>query len=91
MKKFTFSLLGGIMIGIVLAFSLWDYSGATYEIIGQAGVDRTIKEMDFAFLFNTSLIVLAFTVLIYLVWTFIEKKKHEKFLAEFNRDKKSDN
>ena len=89
MKKFTFSLLGGILIGVILSLFLWDYSGARYEVIDDAGADYTIKEMDFDFVFNAFLLILVFTILIYLIWTFIDKKKHEKFLEEFNRDKES--
>lgn len=89
MKKFSFSLLGGIGIGTILSFFFWDYSGATFEVINDAGENYTIQEMDFGFVFNASLTILAFSILIYLVWTVADQKKHAKFLAEYTRDKRS--
>jgi|GEM_PF-2462150 len=91
MKKFALSLVGGIVIGLILSFVFWDYQGFTYEILNQAGIDRTISEMDFDFVFKASLLSLVATILIYLLWNFFDKKKHEKFVEEFNRNKKSNN
>lgn len=89
MKKFSFSFLGGIVIGAILSFFFWDYSAPTFEVINDTGEDYTVTEMDFDFVFNASLLILAFSVLLYVIWTFADKKKDEKFLVEYERDKKS--
>lgn len=89
MKKFLFSVLGGLLIGGVLSFFLWDYSAPTFEVINDNGENYSITELDFDFVFNASLLILAFSVLLYVIWTLVDKKKDKKFLAEFERDKKS--
>ena len=91
MKKFTLSLVGGILIGFIFSFVFWDYQGSTYEILNQAGIDRTVSEMDFDFVFKASLLSLVSAIFIYLLWNFFDKKKHDKFVEEFNRNKKSNN
>lgn len=91
MKRFTLSIIGGILIGLIMSFVFWDYQGSTYEILNQAGVDRTVSEMDFDFIFKASLLSLVSAILIYLLWSLFDKKKHEKFVKEFNRNKKSNN
>ena len=87
MKKILLSLSGGLVFGLILSFLFWDYRGSTYDVKNQAGVDRTIREMDFDFIFKSSLLVIAIAVIIYLLWSYFDKKKHEKFLEEFNGDK----
>ncbi len=63
-----------------------DYQKTGYEIYDQAGIaKRTVKDMDFEFVFNASLLILGFTVIIYLIWTVIEKKKDDTFYNEFNK------
>lgn len=84
MKKMLLSLSGGLLFGLALSFIFWDYRGSTYEVKNQAGVDRIIREMDFDFVFRSSLLVIALTILTYLIWRFVEKKNHVKFLKRFN-------
>lgn len=88
MKKILFSTSGGLLFGLMLSFVFWDYRGAAYEVKNQAGVNRTISEMDFDFIFRSSLLVIGTAVLIYLIWSYIDKKNHEKFVEKFNADKK---
>lgn len=90
MRKFMFSLSGGLIIGLILSFIFWDYQGPAYEFINRAGADQTIYEWDFDFVYNSSLLVIAIIVLIYLTWTYIDKKRDEKFLEEFNRHRESE-
>lgn len=86
MKKFILSLVCGSSIGIILSFIFMDYQKTGYEILDQAGIaKRTVRDMDFEFVFNASLLILGFTVIIYLFWTYIEKKKNDTFYNEFNK------
>jgi len=47
--------------------------------------------MDFDFVFTASLLIIVISVLIFAVWSFIEKKKDEKFVREFENGKNRDN
>lgn len=86
MKKFGLSLLGGSVLGIILSVVFMDYQKTGYEVLHQAGVaKRTVKDADFEFLFNASLLVLGFTIVIYVIWTYIEKKKDNAFYNEFHK------
>ncbi|REB05228.1 hypothetical protein DVB69_15850 [Sporosarcina sp. BI001-red] len=86
MKKFMLSLLGGSLLGILLSFIFMDYQKISYEVLHQAGVaKRTVKDVDFDFVFNASLLILGFTVVIYVIWTYIEKKKDDAFYNGFNK------
>lgn len=86
MKKFILSLVSGSAIGIILSFIFMDYQKTGYEIHDQAGIaKRTVKDMDFEFVFNASLLILGFTVIIYFIWTYIEKKKDDAFYNKFNK------
>ncbi|WP_432352920.1 hypothetical protein [Sporosarcina sp. A2] len=85
MKKLALSLVGGGVIGLILSFLLMDYENSSYEILHQAGVGkRTISEMDFEFVFNSFFLILGFTIVIYVIWTYIEKKRDTKFYNEFD-------
>ena len=87
MKKFFLSLLGGIIIGLIVSFLLMDYEDIRYEVRDLAGiVSRWIREMDFDFAFNASLLVIGMSILIFVIWTFVEKKLDEKFLSNRNKD-----
>ncbi|WOV83634.1 hypothetical protein PGH26_12185 [Sporosarcina jeotgali] len=84
MKKFSLSLLGGGMIGIILSFLFMDYDKSSYTILDQAGIaKRTVNDMDFEFVFNSFFLIAGFTIVIYVVWTFIEKRKDDRFYNEF--------
>ena len=75
MRKFSFSILGGIIIGLILSFVLMDYEVIKYEIREQAGIEsRWVSEMDFNFVFNASMLVFGVAILIFIVWSFIERK-----------------
>ena len=75
MKKFFLSLLGGIIIGLVLSFTLMDYEDVRYEVRNLGGIEsRWIREMDFDFVFNASILVIGISILIFVIWTFVEKK-----------------
>lgn len=75
MRKFSFSILGGIIIGLILSFVLMDYEVIKYEIRDQAGIEsRWVSEMDFNFVFNASMLIFGVAVLIFIVWSFVERK-----------------
>ncbi|MBU0903643.1 MAG: hypothetical protein KKF57_00500 [Firmicutes bacterium] len=75
MRKFSFSILGGIIIGLILSLVLMDYEVIKYEIRDQAGIEsRWVSEMDFNFVFNASMLVFGVAVLIFIVWSFVERK-----------------
>jgi hypothetical protein len=75
MRKLSLSLLGGTIIGLIVSFTLMDYRDIKYEIRNQGGIEsRWIREMDFDFVFNASALIIGISVLIFIVWTFIEKR-----------------
>lgn len=79
MKKFSLSLLGGIIIGLVLSFVLMDYKDMSFKIMDQGSTEyRRVREMDFDFVFNASLLVIGSSIVLFFIWTFIEKKFDKK-------------
>ena len=69
------SLLSGLIIGIIISFFVLDYKGWTiYQMDVNGEVTKTINELDFDLITNSFLIVLGVSILIYVIWTFIEKK-----------------
>lgn len=88
MKKIFFSILGGLVLGLILSFLLFDYESSWTSHLNRAGVDQIVNEMDFDFVFNSSLLVIGISILIYLIWSFVEKKKDEKFLKEYESNRK---
>lgn len=75
MRKLPLSLLGGTIIGLIVSFTLMDYRDIKYEIRNQGGIEsRWIREMDFDFVFNASALIIGISVLIFIIWTFIEKR-----------------
>lgn len=88
LKKAFFSILGGLVLGLILSFILFDYQSSWISYLNRAGVDQVVREMDFDFVFNSSLLVIGISVLIFLIWSFIEKKKDEKFLKEYESNRK---
>ncbi|PKH12140.1 hypothetical protein [Planomicrobium sp. MB-3u-38] len=88
MKKIFLSILGGLVLGLILSFLLFDYESSWTSHLNRAGVDQIVNEMDFDFVFNSSLLVIGISILIYLIWSFVEKKKDEKFLKEYESNRK---
>lgn len=75
MRKLPLSLLGGTIIGLIVSFILMDYRDIKYEIRNQGGIEsRWIREMDLDFVFNASALIIGISVLIFVVWTFIETR-----------------
>jgi len=75
MKKFPLSLLGGVIIGLIVSFLLMDYEDIRYEVRNLGGIEsRWIREMDFDFVFNASILVIGISILIFVIWTLVEKK-----------------
>ena len=69
------SLLSGLIIGIFISYFVLDYNGATiYQVDVNGEVSKTINELDFNLITNSFLIILGVSILIYVIWTFIEKK-----------------
>lgn len=75
MRKFSFSILGGIILGLILAFILMDYENISYQLMDRGSSEyRSVSEMDFNFLFNASILVFGVATLIFIVWSFVERK-----------------
>ena len=69
------SLLSGLITGIIISYFVLDYKGWTiYQVDVNGRVTKTINELDFDLITNGFLIVLGVSILIYVIWTFIEKK-----------------
>lgn len=85
LKKISFSLLGGVLIGLAISFVLMDYKDMSFEILDQGGIEsRWIREMDFNFIFNASLLIIGTSILLFVIWTFIEKFVAKKHLSDSN-------
>ena len=75
MKKFPLSLLGGVIIGLIVSFLLMDYEDIRYEVRNLGGIEsRWIRELDFDFIFNASSLVIGISILIFVIWDFVEKR-----------------
>ena len=78
-------MLGGLLIGLAISFVLMDYKDMSFEILDQGGIEsRWIREMDFNFIFNASLLVIGTSILLFVIWTFIEKFVAKKHLSDSN-------
>ena len=88
MKKAFLSILGGLVLGLILSFLLFDYQSSWSTHLNRAGVDQIVNEMDFDFVFNSSLLVIGISILIFLVWSFVDKKRDEKFLKDYESGRK---
>ena len=87
MKKFFGSVLGGLLIGLPLAFWWIGYDGITYSQLNVAGVDEVVvREMDFDFVFGASLLVVASAAVIYVIWFLLDKKREERFYRDYRKD-----
>jgi hypothetical protein len=76
MKKIMVSILSGLFIGGTLIFFLLENNPSSYVIIDQGGIEeRVVKEWDYDFLFNSSVIIILVTILTYGIWRVIEKKR----------------
>jgi len=52
-----------------------DYENIRYEVRNLGGIEsRWIREMDFDFAFNASILVIGISILIFVIWTLVEKK-----------------
>lgn len=75
MRKFSFSILGGIILGLILAFVFMDYEDISYQLMDRGSSEyRSVSEMDFNFVFNASLLVVGVAILIFIVGSFVERK-----------------
>jgi uncharacterized membrane protein YukC len=75
LKKTILSLAGGILLGGLISYFFLDYQDSNYVIRNYHGIDKKIvKEWDFQFISNAGFIILGISVVIYLIWTYFEKK-----------------
>lgn len=87
MKKFFGSVLGGLLIGLPLAFWWIGYEEITYSQLNVAGVDEVVvREMDFDFVFDASILVVASAAVIYVIWFLLDKKREERFYRDYRKD-----
>lgn len=78
-------MLGGLLIGLAISFVLMDYKDMSFEILDQGGIEsRWIREMDFDFIFYASLLAIGTSILLFVIWTFIEKFAAKKHLSDSN-------
>lgn len=87
MKKFFFSLMGGVVLGLILSFILFDYESSWTMYLNRAGANQVVNEMDFDFVHNSSLIVIGISIVIYAIWSWVDKKKDEQFMREYENSK----
>ncbi|OIU71524.1 hypothetical protein BHE18_21970 [Rossellomorea aquimaris] len=77
MKIIIVSLLSGLLIGGALIYFFLENNPSSYIIFNQGGIDkRVVKEWDYNFLFNSSVIVIVITSLTYVIMRIIEKKRN---------------
>jgi hypothetical protein len=75
MKKIMVSILSGLFFGGTLIYFFLENNPSSYVILNQGGiVERVVKEWDYNFLFNSSVIIIVVTILTYGIWRGIEKK-----------------
>jgi MFS superfamily sulfate permease-like transporter len=89
MKKTFMSLVSGLVFGLILSVFFFDYRSITNEHIGLGGVDQTVRELDFDFVYSASLLIAGLSISIFVIWSFVEKKQDQKFLEEYANRKKS--
>ncbi|MQR94428.1 hypothetical protein EJV22_04465 [Fictibacillus phosphorivorans] len=78
MMKFWISLIAGLVIGVILSYFFLDYNGLTINESGKNGeIIKNTNELDFNLISNSFLIVLSVSILIYIIWTLVEKKEKE--------------
>jgi len=74
-KKFSLSILAGLIIGGFISSLFMDYKNQGYEIMNYYGIETfKVNELDFDFLFNSTIIVIILSILFFIIWTLIEKK-----------------
>jgi hypothetical protein len=77
MKKIMVSILSGLFFGGTLIYFFLENNPSSYVILNQGGiVERVVKEWDYNFLFNSSVIIIVVTILTYGIWRGIEKKRN---------------
>jgi uncharacterized membrane protein len=73
--KTSISIIAGIVIGVILSSFFLDYNGLTLHQMDDSGnVTKTTNELDFNLLTNSLLIIVAVSVVIYGIWTLVERK-----------------
>ncbi len=87
MKKFFLSTAGGLVLGLLLSFTFMDYESSWMHHTQRAGVDQVVNEMDFDFVFFATFLVLVISIVIFTIWTFIEKKKMKSLLGTLKMTK----
>jgi hypothetical protein len=76
MKKAFLSLLCGILIGGIISYVLPEYKVSKYEIRNYID-SKIVTEWDFEIIPNTGFIMAGVSILIYLIWTYVEKKSKD--------------
>ncbi|MFD1738357.1 hypothetical protein ACFSCX_17680 [Bacillus salitolerans] len=79
MKKVQLSILIGFVLGLVTSYFTLDYNGWTLNRMDPNGkVMSSTSELDFNLITNGFLLIVGFTILIYILLTVIEKIKRSK-------------
>ncbi|MGH2317943.1 hypothetical protein ACRC6Q_09235 [Planococcus sp. SE5232] len=87
MRKFLGSLIGGLLAGLPLAFWWIGYESITYSQLNLSGVDEVVvREMDFDFVFYASLLVVGIAAVIYSIWSWVDKRREERFYRDYKKD-----
>ncbi|OEH92536.1 hypothetical protein [Bacillus solimangrovi] len=75
MKKILLSLLGGSIVGGIICYIFLDYQNSNYIIRHYYGSPTfEVRELDYDYLFNATVIIVFSSILISLIWSFFEKK-----------------
>ncbi|MCA1063817.1 hypothetical protein QTG56_01130 [Rossellomorea sp. AcN35-11] len=75
MKKIMVSLLCGLLGGGTLSYLFLENHPSSYIIYDQGGIDeRVVKEWDYHFLFNSSVLIIVVSALTYVLLRMIEKR-----------------
>ncbi|MBY6036221.1 hypothetical protein KUV80_06135 [Fictibacillus nanhaiensis] len=76
--KTWISMIAGLVIGVILSFFFLDDNSVTLMELDDSGnMIKTTSELDFNLITNRFLIIVAVSILIYSIWTLIERKGKE--------------
>ena len=80
MKKFFLSLVSGTVIGCMFLSFLIQFPQVQRIILNEAGINSmSVRRLEFHFVYNATLIIMASTLFIFLVWIIIDqgREKHD--------------
>ena len=80
MKKFFLSLLSGTVIGFTFLSLLIQFPQVQRIILNQAGINSmSVRKLEFDFVYNATLIIMASTLFIFLIWIIIAQGREKHY------------